>query len=82
MNTRNYIVSENEELKAEKIQLQSSTIQAQDSVIKLQGELLKCKDDKPQELSTDVQKAVQQTVKTEIQTHNQAVEKSAPRETA
>ena len=33
MNTRNYIVSENEELKAEKIQLQSSTIQAQDSVI-------------------------------------------------
>ena len=49
MKTRNYIVSENEELKAEKIQLQSSTIQAQDSVIKLQGELLKCKDDKLQE---------------------------------
>ena len=45
------LVSENEQLKADKIQLthMSSTIQAEDAVIKLQGELVKCKDDKLQE---------------------------------
>ena len=64
-----------------KIQLQSSTIQAQDSVIKPQGELLKCKDNKLQEVSTVVLKAVQQTVKTEIQVYRQVVEKFTPRVT-
>jgi cell division septum initiation protein DivIVA len=72
------LVSENEELKREKIQLQSSTIKAQESVIKLQDELLKCKADKLTRLSSVVEKAVQQTVKTEIQTYSQVVEKITP----
>ena len=51
-------------------------------MIKPQGELLKCNNDKLQELSTVVQKAVQQSVKTDIQKYSQAVDKSAPRVTA
>ena len=58
------------------MQLQSSMIQAQDSVINLQGELPKCKNDKLLEVSVVVEKAVQQTVKTEIQTYSRAVEES------
>ena len=73
------LVRENEELKQEKTQLQSSTIEAQGSVIRLQDELLKCKEDKLKEVSTVVEKAVQQTVQTEIKTYSQVVEKSAPR---
>lgn len=72
------LVGENEELKQEKIMLQSSTIKAQESVILLQDQLLKCKDDKMTRLSTVVEKAVQQTVKTEIQTYSQVVENTAP----
>ena len=60
------LAAENEQLEEEKIQLQSSTIQAQDSVIRLQDKLLKCKDDKLKGVSAVVEKAVQQSVKSEI----------------
>ena len=79
MKQNEQLVRENEELKQEKTQLQSSTIEAQGSVIRLQDELLKCKEDKLKEVSTVVEKAVQQTVQTEIKTYSQVVEKSAPR---
>ena len=75
------LIAENQQLKEEKIQLQTSTIQSQDSVIRLQDELLKCKDEKLKGVSAVVEKAVQQSVKTEIQTYSQVVEKSAPKVT-
>ena len=67
---------ETDQLRQENSRLKNSTISAQETVISLQNELLVCKDKQLDEVNTAVRSAVQESVKTEIVSYSQAVQKS------
>ena len=67
---------ETDQLRQENSRLKNSTISAQETVISLQNELLVFKDKQLDEVNTAVRSAVQESVKTEIVSYSQAVQKS------
>ena len=74
----NQLITENEQLTGEVNQLKTATIQSQNTVIKLQEDLLMCKEEQLKSVRSVVESAVQDSVKTEIQSYSEAVKKTTP----